>query len=74
MINCWAAGYTAFSEVIRLGRENSVASNEFRKNAEDLGMERKFGGIAFYSSIGKGKGFQHPLDRIFHIIQETRHN
>lgn len=60
-----------FPEIIRLDRETSFTSVEFRENAENIGIKIKVSGIEAQNYIGQRQQCQHLLRRIFNVINDT---
>lgn len=50
---CLASVYTGFPDKLRLDRETSLVSKEFRENARDIGIHLQLSGIEAHNSITK---------------------
>ena len=69
-IDCWTSVHVGFPEIIRLDRESSFTSDQFRKNAKTVGVDLQFSGIESHNAIGQGERYHRPLRRVFNILKE----
>lgn len=73
-IQCWAATYIGYPDIIRLDQESAFMSKEFKSLTNSAGIELKISGVESHNAIGPGERYHAPLRHIFLKILEDYPN